>query len=530
MSSTRQVQHNVYKATTKDAGQGLFASKDLSSGDSIISISRPLFAVLDTPRLEEACSNCFTWVPRSAIGSRGDGKEEVVLRACTGCRVVRYCGKGTCLKWGELLVMSLGLNPPIQACQTEAWKTVHKHECKIFKHLQPKILPNSPRLVVQAILCHEKGSLSDELYNALMKLLGHLEGFRNAEPEGDTHPWERLCLIAQAAKTYSGTKLSEEMVMEIVGKTLVNTLTLVTPTYDPIGLCLDPLVSLINHSCRPNAVISFSGPRLSIRSIAPIKKDEQITISYIDCTEPFKRRQHELTSKYFFTCKCKECILKDKGDRDAFTPEPTTEEKKKDLLKEDTNARAALWKASHESSSPTEKVETLLLGTRNLQKTGCWPVSRQPYALLLQDLAVGLIEAGQWILAFINCIQIYFDIDPIHFPIPHHPVRVVHNWRFTMLALQVSNLDNKGALKEYELHWGVIIWGLLNEVASNVDRSHGAESEFAEMVKRKVEEVRVDMSRSDDNDDGGAGSLPTYTDVEREWKKLREIKAKRGFQ
>jgi hypothetical protein len=60
---------------------------------------------------------------------------------------------------------------------------------------------------------------------------------------------------------------------------MFNALTLVTPTQEPLGLCLDPLAACANHSCDPNAYIVMDGPRLSMRTFTEIKKDEEIFLS-----------------------------------------------------------------------------------------------------------------------------------------------------------------------------------------------------------------------------------------------------------
>lgn len=66
-------------------GTGLFASSDISTGEDVLRISSPFVAVLDTPRLEDTCSGCF--------GKRHMVADQVDLKACTGCQVVKYCDK-----------------------------------------------------------------------------------------------------------------------------------------------------------------------------------------------------------------------------------------------------------------------------------------------------------------------------------------------------------------------------------------------------------------------------------------------------
>jgi SET domain-containing protein len=60
---------------------------------------------------------------------------------------------------------------------------------------------------------------------------------------------------------------------------MFNALTLVTPTQEPLGVCLDPFAACANHSCDPNAYIVMDGARLSLRTLNEIGKDEEIFLS-----------------------------------------------------------------------------------------------------------------------------------------------------------------------------------------------------------------------------------------------------------
>lgn len=73
------------------SGTGLFASKDIQPGETVVMIQKPFVAVLDTAQLETKCSGC--------LGAHVNRQEEVELKACTGCRVVKYCNK---VSWNML--------------------------------------------------------------------------------------------------------------------------------------------------------------------------------------------------------------------------------------------------------------------------------------------------------------------------------------------------------------------------------------------------------------------------------------------
>ena len=94
------------------SGNGLFATKDIPAGSTLLLKTRPLIGELDLPKLEESCHNCFLWSQKAikacAIHAhepdRYPGKypdcpgcqtegEVIGVKACTGCKKVKYCSK-----------------------------------------------------------------------------------------------------------------------------------------------------------------------------------------------------------------------------------------------------------------------------------------------------------------------------------------------------------------------------------------------------------------------------------------------------
>ena len=70
--------------------------------------------------------------------------------------------------------------------------------------------------------------------------------------------------------------------------------------------------SCINHSCNPNAHMTFSGAEHRghawVRALRDIVEGEEILISYVDPTLPLASRQAKLREQYLFTCACTRCI------------------------------------------------------------------------------------------------------------------------------------------------------------------------------------------------------------------------------
>lgn len=72
------------RSASHGMGNGLFATSDIKISEDVVHCKVPFVAVLDTPRLEDTCSACF-------------GKKQMEngaeLKACTGCRTVKYCDR-----------------------------------------------------------------------------------------------------------------------------------------------------------------------------------------------------------------------------------------------------------------------------------------------------------------------------------------------------------------------------------------------------------------------------------------------------
>ena len=67
--------------------------------------------------------------------------------------------------------------------------------------------------------------------------------------------------------------------------------------------------SFMSHSCVPNTKILGIGNFVFIFTERLIKKNEEITTSYIDCNEEYKKRQEKLKKFYGFECQCELCQI-----------------------------------------------------------------------------------------------------------------------------------------------------------------------------------------------------------------------------
>ncbi|KAJ5135393.1 uncharacterized protein N7515_004671 [Penicillium bovifimosum] len=82
MTSTTSLPSVTTKTVSQPAADfgydGLFATTDIEPGQDVLHIKTPFAAVLDSPRLEDHCSCCFS--PEREI-------REGAVKRCTGCRV-----------------------------------------------------------------------------------------------------------------------------------------------------------------------------------------------------------------------------------------------------------------------------------------------------------------------------------------------------------------------------------------------------------------------------------------------------------
>jgi hypothetical protein len=75
----------------------------------------------------------------------------------------------------------------------------------------------------------------------------------------------------------------------------------------PIAKGLYLSISLFNHSCSPNCMITFEGDCATVRTLRHIQEGEELVVSYIDTALPFDVRQAQLKKQWCFQCKCVKC-------------------------------------------------------------------------------------------------------------------------------------------------------------------------------------------------------------------------------
>ena len=362
-------------------------------------------------------------------------------------------------------------------------------------------------MAMQLLLRQKAKSLPGTEWQALLDLQSHVDDFQSSQVknrDGFT-TWHTIELVGQAASSYSGSREPMSLIHTLVARILVNAHTLTTPTLDPIGLYLSHHSALLNHSCTPNTAIIFSGSKLTLRSLAAITANSELSISYIDTTNPTSARRSELRNRYFFKCRCSACIAGVTNGLPDCHPDPSF----------DAAESRALELQAEASTLPPDRAATLLNSALNSLRQ--YPLHQQPNPFILHTAFLNAIATQSWAIALRYALKAYFFIDPLHHRLSWHPVRVVRKWVLLRLVTQITGLVSEGdssvkGLEQFNINWRTLATGLFREVLDGVSHSHGSDSLFAAEVKGFGEGLNMEWEKSDKD-----------LLEQEEWAKLRRV-------
>ncbi|KAH9249416.1 hypothetical protein BASA81_012863 [Batrachochytrium salamandrivorans] len=240
-------------------GRSLIATTSIKPGQEIL-IESPYVAVADDMGLDRICSGCF--------------RAAAQMQRCSACKVLQYC---------------------TQKCQRTDWP-IHKMECTGFKAVHPRIPPSFVRLIAR-ILYKRNSNLKE-----YERIVGSLESHSD---QRDTNSMTEIAalvhLVNEIVPKHMMLPSANDMI-KLVCAVQVNAMTIER------GTALYDRLSSTNHSCLPNACITFGlGGVARLSAIEKISPGEQITISYIDIFKRLKERQTQLKKQYYFDCLCRLC-------------------------------------------------------------------------------------------------------------------------------------------------------------------------------------------------------------------------------
>ncbi|XP_026455132.1 histone-lysine N-methyltransferase ASHR1-like isoform X1 [Papaver somniferum] len=258
-------------STTPEKGRCLISTRNFSPGEVII--TQEPYVCVPNNSSESKCDGCF---------------KSVNLKKCSACQVPWYCGS---------------------TCQKSEWK-LHRIECQALARLSKerrKSLTPSLRLMVRLYL---KRKLQNERvfqttatdnYNLVEALVDHMSDIGE----------KQLVLYAQMANLvnlileWPNSNIKE--IAQNFSKLACNAHTICDSELRPLGTGLYPVISIINHSCSPNAVLVFEGRRAVVRAVELIPQGTEVFITYVETAESTAARQKALKEQYFFTCSCPCC-------------------------------------------------------------------------------------------------------------------------------------------------------------------------------------------------------------------------------
>ena len=312
--------------------------------------------------------------------------------------------------------------------------------------------------------------------------------------------------MTQAVLKYSAVRETPQDIQSMLARIMTNSHALVTPTLDPLGICLDPVTALLNHSCVPNAHIVFDGVNLYLRSLRQIATNEEITISYIDTTNQTSSRQDELSSRYFFTCQCSACQNRLTNGQPEMAMSAATQQLANDAIALQLQAAAL---PSMDAKGKLEEAISRLKGEN-------FPPHHQPYASLLHSLFLCALGAQDWAHALKVALVTRRCIEPVQYPLPWHPIRVVKSWVLLRLLVHIATLaaeseEALGDLRGLDVNYILLSRGLWKRVNDDVAKSHGGHSRLAREVKSFGGEIGAEGSKADDEG------------LELEWAKIEKM-------
>uniref|UniRef100_A0A1X7U1G6 MYND-type domain-containing protein n=1 Tax=Amphimedon queenslandica TaxID=400682 RepID=A0A1X7U1G6_AMPQE len=264
---------------TEEYGRGVYSVKELSPGTDVI-VGDPLAHVISSHEREMYCHHCL--------------KKERSLKKCGQCKFVWYCSR---------------------ACQREDW-LYHKVECAGISRISPSIPTDTVRLIVRLLVRRSNGtstvtSLPKGAQWDMDILTTHAPRYNEELKQSIGEQVFGAKLLMSDSKEYN-----PEVAFSIACKMISNSFSILDWEMNSIGSGVYILPALLNHSCDPNVIALFEGPKMRLRTTKKIFENEQLFVSYTDLLETRERRQRHLQKYYLFSCNCPRCSSEFSGSLD----------------------------------------------------------------------------------------------------------------------------------------------------------------------------------------------------------------------
>ena len=318
-------------------------------------------------------------------------------------------------------------------------------------------------------------------------------------------------------------------------KILINSLTLISPIFTPLGLVLSLPGSLLNHSCNPNCATTFNGRSMELRVLEPTQSNTELTISYTHTTISAELRRQDTQNRYHFICKCSQCI----GGLTLNHPDidPKVQLLTSDAVREDFQKEVSSFMIKARDQPATEALGTISEAYQLCRKHADYPPWRSPLLQLRLDFVMVLNAKKLRVAGFIQSTILHFKTDPIIYSQRSHPARVAHTYVYSRITAYIAGIakgsgfaalvgeSDEGELadslgEEFGFEWGLIVYALVKEASDHVLQSHGLESRFSLEVGRQMSSIRQQAAIHHGE--------PSKKDLERAKAKLVDV-ANRGW-
>ena len=135
------------------------------------------------------------------------------------------------------------------------------------------------------------------------ELLSHKEDFLKSKQKT-----EDIKLLYDETEEFLDDEMpSFTTFLEVLGRLYINGFEMCDSAMETYGWAVYLGPSVLDHSCQPNCLVTFSGPRLTVSTMQKIPSLAEARISYLNPKLPTQLRQQKLLENYYFSCICPKC-------------------------------------------------------------------------------------------------------------------------------------------------------------------------------------------------------------------------------
>lgn len=284
----------------------------------------------------------------------------------------------------------------------------------------------------------------------------------------------------------------------------------------PVGMCFDPKLALANHSCVPNAFISFDGRVVSLRALRALGPGVEVRVSYIDPSMPRLNRRDQLKDRYFFNCECRKCV-RDESPYQTFLVSNTAEtvlgsifiSRDKLVHRAQSLATVPIPPGLPEARDSLNTSDNSSIGKLKESLNLCLPLlSQEAYAIqpvphLLHELYLAYLDKQDLASALVVQVFKYAHCDVYNYPETIHPTRMITLYSIARLlralAQDPESLSNTDDLVTKSLWLDLGCLGAhyitMAMVMRDVEKSHSVDSLASQTVRIELDESRDVLER-----------------------------------